>query len=476
MKLALEISLALGLAFVVVLVGAITIGVERELRLVEVDLRRDHVVLGAQLASAVDRVWKVAGTEPALALLTASAEDGVGARWRWLDEPDTAEPPLSGQDAARLQRGEPVSLSFGGKDGVEIRQTLVPLRSPDGRLGAIELRERLLQEDLWGRGVVAQAAWTIAAAVTVSGTLAIALGVFLVGKPIRLLVEKARRIGAGDLTGEIVLARRNELGELAREMNAMGRNLAATRERAEREAKERIHALEQLRHADRLTTIGKLASGIGHELGTPLAIVTGRAELILDGYPEESAAHENAAIVLDQARKMAAIMRQFLDFARRRRAERARHDVRRFLEQTLGLLSTFADRRSVSLEIAGNGRVEWDFDAFLIQQAVTNLLMNGIQATPPGKNLVVGYQVRNGDAEEPLLHLYVKDQGAGMPPDVVEKAFEPFFTTKDIGEGTGLGLSIAQGIVRDHGGWIDVESALDQGSRFSIWLPRGESI
>jgi signal transduction histidine kinase len=147
--------------------------------------------------------------------------------------------------------------------------------------------------------------------------------------------------------------------------------------------------------------------------------------------------------------------------------------VGQLLGQTLGLLSTFADRRNVSLELAGNGNAEWDFDAFLIQQALTNLLVNGIQATPPGKSLVAGYEIRRGERGEPLLHLYVKDQGTGMPPEVVERAFEPFFSTKEIGEGTGLGLSIAQGIVRDHGGWIDVESAVGEGSRFSIWLPKG---
>jgi signal transduction histidine kinase len=78
-------------------------------------------------------------------------------------------------------------------------------------------------------------------------------------------------------------------------------------------------------------------------------------------------------------------------------------------------------------------------------------------------------------SETSLLRLYVNDQGAGMAPEVVERAFEPFFTTKGIGEGTGLGLSIAQGIVRDHGGWIDVESEVGKGSRFSIWLPKGEA-
>jgi signal transduction histidine kinase len=476
MKLALEIALALTLANLLVLAGAMAIGVERELRLVDRDLRRDHVLLGTELASAVTTVWKAAGPEEALALLNAGPSGHhLRARWRWLDETAAGEPRVTPAQATRLRNGETVSLTFRGPDGVDTLSTLVAVRAPNGRLGAVELQERILHEGLWARGVVTQTALTVGAVVAVSGVLAVTLGVFLVGKPIRLLVGKARRIGAGELTEDIVLARRNELGELAQEMNAMGRKIAATRLEVERKASERIEALEQLRHADRLTTVGKLASGIGHELGTPLAIVTGRAELILDAHPAGSPAHDNASIVLDQARKMTAIIRQFLDFARRRHAERARHDVGRLLEQTLSLLSTLADRRGISLELVSNGRVEWDFDGFQMQQALTNLLINGIQATPPGGALVAGYEIRAAEGEEVLLHLYVKDQGAGMPRDVMDRAFEPFFTTKAIGEGTGLGLSIAQGIVRDHGGWITVESEVGKGSRFSIWLPKGDA-
>ena len=476
MKLALEIALALTLANLVVLVGAMTIGVERELRLVDRDLRQDHALLGAELASAVTTVWKAAGPEEALALLDADpAKDHFAARWRWLDETAAGEPPVTPGQVARLRNGETVSVTARGPDGVDTHSTLIAVRTPVGRLGAVELRERLLHEDLWARGVITQAALAAGTFVAVSGVLAVALGVFLVGKPIRMLVEKARRIGAGELTGDIAFPRRNELGELAREMNAMGQKLAVTRLEAERKTSERIEALDQLRHADRLTTLGKLASGIGHELGTPLAIVTGRAELILDSYPAGSPAHDNATILLDQAHKMTAIIRQFLDFARRRHAERARHDVCHLLEQTLGLLSTLADRRGVSLELVANGHAEWDFDAFQMQQALTNLLINGIQATPRGARIVAGYEIHRGEQGEALLRLYVKDQGAGMPREVMERAFEPFFTTKEIGEGTGLGLSIAQGIVRDHGGWVAVESEVGKGSLFSIWLPKGDA-
>jgi signal transduction histidine kinase len=265
-------------------------------------------------------------------------------------------------------------------------------------------------------------------------------------------------------------------------MNAMGQKLAATRERAELEALARISALEQLRHADRLTTIGKLASGIGHELGTPLAIVNGRAELILDAHEAGTSAHENAVIILDQARKMAAIIRQFLDFARRRHTERARHDVRRILEQTTGLLSTLAERRGISLEVDGRGQPEWNLDAFQIQQAVASLVINGLQATTAGGRIVVGYEVRpdprleggvRGEAE--CVSTPPRDRRRDGDPGGAAGAGVRAVLHHQGDRGRELGLSIARGIVRDHGGWIDVASEGGKGSRFSIWLPKGEA-
>ena len=119
-----------------------------------------------------------------------------------------------------------------------------------------------------------------------------------------------------------------------------------------------------------------------------------------------------------------------------------------------------------------------DIDAGQIQQALANLVVNGIQAMATGGRLTVSIaQVEAhppadvGGASAVFARVAVEDKGKGIPPDLVPRIFEPFFTTKDVGEGTGLGLSVAYGIARDHGGWIAVDSTPGKGSRFELYLP-----
>ena len=129
---------------------------------------------------------------------------------------------------------------------------------------------------------------------------------------------------------------------------------------------------------------------------------------------------------------------------------------------------------------AGAGPVSTPtIDAGQIQQALTNLVVNAIQAMPAGGRLRASSTAARpapppGSARRQrgvYARLMVTDEGAGIPPELVSRVFEPFFTTKDVGEGTGLGLSVAYGIARDHGGWIEVESAAGRGSRFALFLP-----
>jgi signal transduction histidine kinase len=111
-------------------------------------------------------------------------------------------------------------------------------------------------------------------------------------------------------------------------------------------------------------------------------------------------------------------------------------------------------------------------------QVVLNLLMNALHATESGKAVSIALgrgraipPADDGRGEQPCLRIEVRDEGAGIALEALPRIFEPFFTTKDVGEGTGLGLSVAYGIVKDHGGWIDVASEVGQGSTFTVWLP-----
>jgi len=262
---------------------------------------------------------------------------------------------------------------------------------------------------------------------------------------------------------------------MAESLDAAARRLAA-------ESAARIAALEQLRHADRLTTVGKLASGVAHELGTPLNVVAGRAAMIASGEvkePEEAASC--ARIVCQQAERMASIVRQLLDFGRRRGLEKVATDVVALAQQTTGLLEPMAAGRGVRLVgVDGSSapRIVTQLDPGQMQQALANLVVNGIQATPAGGAVRVQVLLREIDAGAvdgrragSYALLEVDDDGEGIAPDHLATIFDPFFTTKRVGEGSGLGLSVAHGIVEEHGGWIEVQSTPGRGSRFRIWIP-----
>jgi two-component system NtrC family sensor kinase len=303
--------------------------------------------------------------------------------------------------------------------------------------------------------------------------VALAVGVVFIGRPINKLAGKARRVGTGDLTGPLDLKQRDELGELANEINLMCERLAE-------EQGARARATEQLRHADRLTTVGKLASGLAHELGTPLNVVSGRARLIAQREVEGTDAIDSARIVMEQAERMTALIRQLLDFARPRAPQAAPLNVTTLAARVCELVATIARKGNVKLvPPVYDDRLRLEADDGQLTQVLTNLLVNAIQAMPEagGEVAIVARTVDQvpppyvGGSLQAWMAIEVRDTGAGMDDATRERIFEPFFTTKQIGEGTGLGLSVSWGIVREHGGWIDVQSTLNQGTTVTVYLP-----
>ncbi|MGV3620814.1 MAG: sensor histidine kinase [Archangium sp.] len=238
------------------------------------------------------------------------------------------------------------------------------------------------------------------------------------------------------------------------------------------------NTVAELRRADRLAMVGKLAAGIAHELGTPLSIVGGRARQIASGSLPTDQLQSTARTIAEQADRMAAIIRQLLDFARRREPRLGRFDIRTLIRQAVSLLEPVATRKNVKLSAAPMDQLRVvEFDGSQMLQVLINLISNAIAATPASGHVTL--QLVEGGTppsdtglpERAYVGIRVDDTGSGIADEQRKRIFEPFFTTKDTGEGTGLGLSVAQGIVRDHNGWIAVESELGKGSRFTIYLP-----
>ncbi len=475
MRLARKLTIVLALGVAVVLAVFGLLGVQREVVLYENDMRRDQHLMGRALSAAVAEVWRLDGQKRALELIQdANVREGeVRIRWVWLDSPAAAhvrESLASGEEVVVVDRNP--------KPDGEI-PTFVPVPKIGGpRPGALALTESLRQEGRYVHASMVHTAITTVATAAVCTLIAMGIGLLFVGRPMRSLVEKARRVGAGDLTGPLALRQRDEIGELAGEMNSMCDRLAATQARLSTESQARIATLEQLRHADRLTTVGTLASGIAHELGTPLNVVAGRARMISSGEVQGAEATDSARIIGEQAARMTKIIRQLLDFARRSGPQKAKTDLKAIAAQTVALVEALAEKRAVRIHVTGDAPLVADVDAGQIQQALTNLVMNGIQAMTEGGELAVELARMRaqpppdlGGGEGSYATIAVVDRGAGMSEGVAARIFEPFFTTKEVGEGTGLGLSVTYGIVREHGGWIGVESEIGKGSRFTMYLP-----
>jgi signal transduction histidine kinase len=253
--------------------------------------------------------------------------------------------------------------------------------------------------------------------------------------------------------------------------------LDALRARLEAEALARRDVVGQLRHAERLTTVGKLASGIAHELGTPLNVIAGHAELLAAGGLGEDAVRTSARIVLDQTERVSTIIRQLLDFARRGGARPEITNLTELARVTVALLRPLAARSHVTIECVGPN-VSARVNRAELEQVITNLVTNAMQAMPSGGAVHVDLYREETHApgrreteRRGYAVLAVSDEGLGIPSDVLPKVFDPFFTTKDVGRGTGLGLSVAYGIVQDHHGWISINTGLGHGTTVTVHLP-----
>jgi signal transduction histidine kinase len=265
-------------------------------------------------------------------------------------------------------------------------------------------------------------------------------------------------------------------GDQARLLPAIRRELAEAKVRTERRRLER-----QLRQAQRGEAIGRLASGIAHDFNNVIGAILGWAELGQELPPESPRVAEMLGKIRDQAHHAAGLTRQILAFARRQILEPRDLSLNQTVQETVALLHNLIGENIAVETVLAEDLAIIRADPTQMEQVLMNLCLNARDAMPRGGRLRL--ETSNVTLEEgrtrALLHaapgpyvlLAVSDTGAGMDEAVMEQIFEPFFTTKEQGRGTGLGLATCQGIVQQHGGFIDVDSALGRGSMFRVYLP-----
>jgi len=472
----LVLVMVLILATVRAIEGVLTI--QRETERLSADIQRDSRLMDRMLRVLVGEIWRAHGKEAALARIDSINVPGHPVQIAWVpfEGEDGIRAELSPAMVGRLREGQTVMRGDPERAGERRHYVYTPLATPDAE-GVIRTTESLAERSRYLNRSLAREVVAGGLVVLIGGAAIVVWGLLFIGRPLQQFQARLAAIGRGDLSTRLEPKGRDEMSSLARGINDMCERLRASQERERQATEQRIAAIEQMRHADRLTTIGRLASGIAHELGTPLNVITGRANMIAEGDLQPEETREYARTIEGQGERMVGIIRHLLDFARQRRPKETRTPILDVVDRTVDLVQSLGYKSNVRVE-AGPQAASLcpPMDANQIQQVLINLIENALQAMPEGGEAIVSVQsVETSPPDDPtpgrFVRVDVRDTGMGIPREHLDELFDPFFTTKDVGQGTGLGLSIVHGIVSEHGGWIDVESEVGSGSCFSVYLP-----
>jgi len=290
----------------------------------------------------------------------------------------------------------------------------------------------------------------------------------ILSKPILKLTDAVRRLSQGDTKVEVEVPTQDEIGILGNAFNQMIADLKRSR--------------EQLIQQERLASVGQLAAGVAHELNNPLVGILGYSQFALEKISKKPLRDltkddirtysQYLEDIGDQSRRCKTIVQNLLRFARSSaKVAFEPVDLNHVLMDTLALLCHQMEISRVELitnladslpKVMGNLNQ--------LQQVFTNIIVNAVQVMPQGGELTVSTGTIDEKSQR-MIRITFSDTGCGIPKENLDKVFEPFFTAKKVGQGTGLGLSVSYGIVKDHGGDIEVESEEGKGTTFTVILP-----
>jgi two-component system, NtrC family, sensor kinase len=279
------------------------------------------------------------------------------------------------------------------------------------------------------------------------------------GEPRRVLSLYKFRLA--NALGEPMIVNLSTVPLLGKGEEVIGRLLILT------DLTEKVNLEDQLVQAEKLSSIGMLAAGVAHEVNTPLAVITSQVQMLLRQTAPDDPNLKVLDKVVKQGFRASEIINNLLKFSRVSGSERTEQDVNRILRDTHSLVEPIlrSSHIAVSLQLARDLPPVFG-NAGKLQQVFMNLIMNARDAMPQGGELTLV-----SESENSSVLVEVADNGVGIPPEHLRKIFDPFFTTKSTSRGTGLGLAVAYGIIREHSGKIDVQSAVGRGTTFRLELP-----
>ena len=311
----------------------------------------------------------------------------------------------------------------------------------------------------------------------------------LVHRPVQVLKSGTEELARGDLGYQIAVESRDELGDLANSFNIMSLQLRAAHEeitswartleaRVEDKTNELKRAHERMLQVEKMASIGKMAAVVAHEINNPLSGILTYAKLLKkwvqrvegdEGKRQEI--RECLDLVESESRRCGELVKNLLMFSRTAPMNLAWSDVNQVVERCIRLVQHQLELGNVQLQLqlqVAENLPLLHCDPAQVEQVLLALVMNAIDAMPRGGNLLLRTRWLPQSRQ---IEVQVRDDGVGIPPDVLPRLFEPFLTTKETGKGVGLGLAISKTIVERHGGVIEVESQPGRGTTFYIFLP-----
>jgi signal transduction histidine kinase len=288
-----------------------------------------------------------------------------------------------------------------------------------------------------------------------------------ISTPIQRLEKITKKIATGDFSETMEVKGRDEITSLEISFNQMEERLKNALNSLEQTIKELREKQAQLVEAEKLASIGKFASGIAHEINNPLTSILTFSSLMLEKMPDNNPNHERLRMMVREAERARTIVRQLLSFAREEPINPVKINIKSPVAEITDSLIAQGVFKDIELILNISDKLpEIYADPGRIGQVVSNILLNAVHAiTPPGK-IEISTKVSGN-----FIELIFSDTGCGIPEENISKIFDPFFTTKDRTKGTGLGLAVSYGIIKKHGGDIEVQSTVGKGTTFIVRLP-----
>jgi two-component system NtrC family sensor kinase len=301
-------------------------------------------------------------------------------------------------------------------------------------------------------------------------------------KPLKALTDAAKKVAQGDLSHRVRIDFPDETGQLAEAFNRMTIDLEKMTEnyqelnhtlanRVREKTKELETTRDRLIQAEKLSSLGKMAAGVAHEINNPLTSILINAHLMAEELENEESVKENLKIIIDETTRCGAIVNDLLTFSRQTPPFKMPGNINNVVEKAVLLLKNQAALLKITVETdLAEGLPEVMMDSNKIEQVFTNVIVNALDAMHGGGKLSIKTFITEDEENRCFPTVVFRDEGSGIPANILKKVFDPFFSTKGV-KGTGLGLSVSYGIVEQHGGRMEIRSEEGKGTEVTVYLP-----